>query len=118
MTECYDQYGDWQSFGYKRNVKGKNYLGEFDVREEDDRFEIWSLKIFERYQRKGYATKMLTEFLSQFKSSKPIVLYVYKINEVAIHLYEKVGFKIIGECSFEPRAYTMQYKGVSAENVH
>lgn len=111
MTECYDKCGNWQYFGYKRNSRGQNYLGEFDVREKDDKFEIWSLKIYEPYRRKGYATRMLKEFIAQFKSDKPLSLYVLKGNKIAIHLYEKVGFVIIGQCKFEPGAYEMQYKG-------
>lgn len=109
MTECYCTDGRIQSFGYKRNPKGKTYTGQFDLVDKDNRFEIWSLYVKERYQNKGYGTRMLTEFLSQFKSDKPLFLYVYKTNKIAIRLYEKVGFTIIGECSFAPYAYTMQY---------
>ena len=109
MTECYDIEGRIKSFGYKRNPKLKNYQGEFDLIDKGDKLEIWSLYIRERYRNKGYGTQMLTEFLSQFTSDKPLVLYVYKTNEIAIKLYEKVGFKIIGECKFAPYAYEMQY---------
>ena len=65
--------------------------------------------VTKRFRNKGYGTQMLTEFLSQFKSEKPLVLYVYKTNEIAIKLYEKVGFVIIGDCPFTITAYTMQY---------
>lgn len=109
MTECYYTGGNLQSFGYKRNKKNKTYAGAFDLRERADKFEIWSLKIYPRYRRKGYATRMLTEFLSQFKSDKPLSLYVYKANEIAIHLYEKVGFTIVSNCFFDASAYEMQY---------
>jgi ribosomal protein S18 acetylase RimI-like enzyme len=109
MTECYYANGYRQSFGFKRNPKGKIYIGKFDLFDDGDRFEIWSLGITDRYQNKGYGTQMLTEFLSQFKSDKPLYLHVYKTNEIAIRLYEKVGFTIIGECSFAPYAYTMKY---------
>ena len=112
MTEC-DYTGSYKSFGYKRNRKNKTYAGGFDLHDRGNRLEIWSLKIFPRYRNKGYGTRMLREFISQFNSDKPLFLYVYKTNEVAIHLYEKVGFTIVGECSFAPYAYTMQFnKGV------
>lgn len=111
MTECYCNHHNMRRFGYKRNVRGKNYLGEFEVVERDNKFEIWCLKIYEPYRCKGYATRMLKEFIAQFKSDKPLSLYVLKGNKIAIHLYEKVGFVIIGQCSFEPDAYEMQYKG-------
>lgn len=109
MTECYGNYGYKQCFGYKRNPKGKIYTGQFVLIDAGSKFEIWSLKIMERYRNKGYGTQMLTEFISQFSFEKPLVLYVWKTNEIAIKLYEKVGFKIIGECKFAPYAYEMQY---------
>ena len=109
MTECYNSYGSTKFFGYKRNPKGKTYTGRFDLRDRGDKFEIWNLEVVERYRNKGYGTRMLTEFLSQFSSDKPLVLYVYKSNDIAIRLYEKVGFKIIGECSFTKYAYEMQH---------
>ena len=109
MTECYDINGYIRSFGYKRNPKGKIYTGQFDLYDRDDKFEIWSLEVMKRFRNKGYGTQMLTEFISQFSFEKPLVLYVYKTNEIAIRLYEKVGFKIIGECKFAPYAYEMQY---------
>ena len=107
MTKCIYTGFKRQTFGYKRNENNKTYAGKFDVRECADKFEIWSLKIFPRYRNKGYATCMLTEFLQQFKSEKPLVLYVYKRNEIAIKLYKKVGFVIIDDYGAD--AYTMQY---------
>ncbi len=109
MTECYYNHGGLQHFGYKRNPEDQNYIGSFDLRSRGNRLEIWSLKIFPNYRNKGNGTRMLMEFLSQFNSDKPLFLYVYKTNRAAIRLYEKVGFTIVGECHFEPDAYTMQY---------
>lgn len=108
MTECYCACGRIQSFGYKRKPTNKTHIGKFELYEWEDKFVIWSLQIKERYQNKGYGTQMLTEFLSQFTSDKPLYLYVNKANEIAIHLYEKVGFEIVGD--FSSYAYTMQYK--------
>ena len=109
MTECFQDYGHSKLFGYKRNANGRHYLGRFTLKETDDKFEIWALGVAEEYRHKGYATHMLTEFLSQFKSEKPLVLYVYKANKIAIRLYKKVGFTIVGQCYFTSKAYTMQY---------
>lgn len=109
MTTCFRTDGNLQCFGYKRNPRNKTYSGEFSLKETEDKFEIWSLRVMERYRRKGYGTQMLSEFISQFHFKKPLVLYVYKANKIAIKLYEKVGFTIIGECSFEPNAYEMQF---------
>ena len=107
MTECFMAYSNVQTFGFKRNPLGKRYTAKFDLVERDDKFEIWSLGVMERYRRKGYATQMLTEFLSQFSSEKPLYLYVYTANKIAIHLYEKVGFTIVGD--YGKGAYTMQF---------
>lgn len=109
MTECFYDYDGLQSFGYKRKSEDKNYIGRFSLRDRGNRLEIWALSILPNYRNKGNGTRMLTEFLSQFKSDKPLLIYVLKTNKTAIHLYEKVGFTIVGECSFESAAYTMQY---------
>lgn len=107
MTECFCTDGRIQSFGYKRNPNGKIYTGQFDLHDRGNKFEIWNLEVGKRFRNKGYGTQMLTEFLSQFKSDKPLFLYVYKTNEIAIKLYEKVGFTIVGD--FSTDAYTMKY---------
>lgn len=110
MVEC---LGDWYTskyFGYKRSNRGKKYIGHFSVKELHDRYEIWGLSIQGAYRNKGYGTRMLKEFLSQFKSDKPLVLYVYKTNEPAIKLYQKVGFTITGDCYFTSDAYKMEVK--------
>lgn len=109
MVSCYRIEDNKQRFGYKRNSLGKKYLGNFTLVEKKDKFEIWALGIQEEYRRKGYATQMLKEFLSQFKSDKPLSLYVHKTNEVAIHLYEKVGFAIIGDYRYGSYAYEMRF---------
>ena len=71
--------------------------------------EIWSVKIFEEFQRKGYATLMLKRIIKKYKGNvTPLRLYVYKDNDIAIHLYKKLGFEIIGE--YGSNAWAMQYK--------
>ena len=60
--------------------------------------EIWSLMIATQFRRKGYATLMLKRIIAKYKSMRlPLVLYVYKDNDIAIKLYEKLGFKITQE---------------------
>lgn len=114
MIECVP-YGRFsQDVLFKRNPDEGVVVGKFLLRTLNDRYEIWSLGIMGKHRRKGYATQMLMEFIQQFKHDKPLVLYVYKTNKIAIHLYEKVGFAIVGECNFEPDAYKMQY----VQSVH
>lgn len=110
MLDCRG-YGTCHRFLYKRNQNNKLHSGRFDLVEYPDKFVIWALSVDPRYRHKGNATRMLTEFVSQFKSNKPLRLYVYKTNEIAIRLYEKVGFVIIGEYGSSGDAWTMQYKG-------
>ena len=77
MTKCFRDYGSSKLFGYKRNENNKTYTGKFTLRDYGDRFEIWDLGVVGKYRNKGYATQMLTEFLSQFHLDKPLFLYVY-----------------------------------------
>jgi ribosomal protein S18 acetylase RimI-like enzyme len=107
---------EWDG-GYKKvyqfspNHDSHKVCGQFALIEFDEQYEIWALGIFGEYRNKGYGTQMLTEFLLQFQSNKPLLLYVYKTNEIAIKLYKKVGFAIVGERS--PSIYTMQYMNCS-----
>lgn len=114
MIECIQDGKYAQDVIFKCNPDDSMNIGRFRLRVLHDRYEIWSLGITGEHRRKGYATQMLREFIQQFKHDKPLVLYVYKTNKVAIHLYEKVGFTITGKCDFEPDAYKMQY----VQSVH
>lgn len=107
MTTCFNDYGRVKLFGYKHSPQSKIYEGRFELVDRGDQLEIWALGVMQEHQRKGYATQMLMEFLSQFPINKPLFLYVYKSNEIAIRLYEKVGFTIVGD--YGNIAYTMQY---------
>lgn len=106
---------DERNYAYKKSENGWK-LSFFSLIELDDRFEIWKLKTREHNRRKGYAEMMLREFIEQFDFNKPLILYVYKTNKIAIHLYEKVGFKIIGDYPHGDYAYKMQYQGGKYEN--
>ena len=108
MIECIPDGKYAQDIIFKHNPDDR-IIGRFRLRILDDRYEIWCFGITGEYRRKGYATQMLREFLQQFKHDKPLVLYVYKSHEIAIRLYEKVGFAIVGQCDFERNAYKMQY---------
>lgn len=98
-------YGDKKVF-YHTDTS-EDYIGCFELSNSIDHFTIWNLMIRERHRCKGNAERMLREFIEQFNFSKPLVLYVLKANKIAIHLYEKVGFKIIGDYGVE--AYEMLY---------
>lgn len=110
MTTCYAQNKNIQHFEYKQNASDKDWQGKFNLVEKDNKFEIWALGVPLKYRRKGYATQMLLEFISQFNFSKPLSLYVLKGNKIAIHLYQKVGFVIVGDYERDKCAYEMQFQ--------
>ena len=90
-----------------RDTTTKDTIGRCMVWDKKDFYEIWSVRIAEEFQRQGFATLMLKRIIKKFKN-KPLRLYVYKSNNIAIHLYEKLGFKIIGEYEKVPSAWIMQ----------
>ena len=64
---------------------------------------LWSIKIYEEYQKQGFGKLMLKETLkyitTKLHDTKKIELFVYKNNTIAIALYKKLGFKISKEYS-------------------
>lgn len=64
--------------------------------------QLWLDRFFidYRFQQKGYAKKAMLALLEVMKyeyGEQTIYLSVYEQNGVAIHLYEKLGFKFNGE---------------------
>ena len=112
MIKLRNNYPNKKIYNFRPNHDRRRNFGEFQVWDRYDRNEIWSLKIIEPERGKGYGTQMLSEFLQQWKSDKPLYLYVNKANEIAIRLYEKVGFIIVGD--YSRGAYAMQYMGGNA----
>lgn len=108
MLKCVDYPYGAKAVYYHANAN-EDYVSCFSLRNYEDRCEIWSLMTRQIYRHRGYAERMLHEFIEQFDFSKPLVLYVQRENNVAIHLYEKVGFKITG--NYTNYAYEMRYQG-------
>lgn len=82
-------------------------IGLLDVREDDGLIYIKSILIDHSAQGKGIGTHILTKIIQQSaQSNKKIELQVYKINEKARKLYERLGFKIIGQTELH---YQMAY---------
>ena len=94
---------------YLKDTTTQDFIGRCEVRNFKDTYEIWNVRVFERFRQQGYATLMLKRIIKKF-SDKPLILYVWKTNEIAIHLYEKLGFSIIGEY-MQGDAWKMQYMG-------
>lgn len=102
-------YDNCVIYRYKAKPTSKIFVGSFQLKDKGDNYEIWCLSVHGRCRNKGYGTKMLTEFLAEFKHDKPLILYVYKTNTIAIRLYAKVGFVICGEYPFGNYAWEMKY---------
>jgi ribosomal protein S18 acetylase RimI-like enzyme len=111
MIKLKYEVGNTKKYQFRPNHDRRRIFGGFELHELCDKYEIWALGIIGEQRNNGYGTQMLTEFLEQFKADKPLYLYVYKTNEIAIRLYENVGFKIIGD--YFPGAYTMKYMNCS-----
>lgn len=100
-----------EQYCFRISAKSSRNIGYFEVWQYKDKYKIWSLRIIESQRNKGYGTRMLKEFLQEFKADKPLFLHVYKTNKIAIHMYEKLGFVIVGE--YGDDAWTMQYRPCS-----
>lgn len=101
-------YGEWNEENQKKlferfmKENSKNieliYLkdelvGFYNGKDKDNNtFEIGNICVKPEYQNKGIGTAVLKEILFEHKEQN-IKLQVFKINENAIKLYEKMGFE-------------------------
>ena len=103
MTKLLKDFSEGNKKHYYLETGNGKYLGECLIKKYSDSYELWNVQIFEPFQRMGYGTFMLREIIKRYKrfikSDMPLILYVYKDNEVAINLYKRFGFKIVGEYS-------------------
>jgi len=79
-------------------------IGKIHIRIENNTIDLWNFEIVEEYRNCGYGTKVLKKIIRKF-NYRPLWLYVFKYNYLAIHLYKKMGFKVIGE---EKNTFSMQ----------
>ena len=107
MVKQFKQYSYKTTYRFHPTHDHRKVFGRFEVFKRNDKYEIWNLHIKDDEQHKGYGTQMLKEFLYLFNADKPLFLYVRKQNEIAIRLYKKVGFAIVGD--YDKTAYAMQY---------
>ena len=100
------------------DTETQKYLGGCRVYQERykgaDSLVICNVGIDYEFRQKGHATTMLKCIIDEYKNDKrPLLLYVSKKNDIAIHLYKKLGFEIIGE--YSNWEWTVQYKPKSKE---
>lgn len=89
-----------KDFGYTKPYRSKTYvevvrgkeIGTLCIEDRESGHVIWNVKVHEEYRGKGFAVRMMRHALKLRKGK--FKLWVGKDNEVARHVYEKVGFKV------------------------
>lgn len=79
--------------------KGEAIISYFIMYYVADEVHILNLAVHPDYRHQGYGTKLLNYVLTNFKQEKDIEFFleVRKSNSIAINLYRKFGFEIIGK---------------------
>lgn len=106
-------YGKWEEEQQKEYFKAfiKKYkegthiislngsdIGFYNEVVVEDKYEIGNICIAPEYQNKGLGTAILKELLKK-NTDKSVTLQYFKSNPVG-RLYERLGFKIIGETEY------------------
>ncbi|MBS6508440.1 MAG: GNAT family N-acetyltransferase [Paraclostridium bifermentans] len=100
LAQAYVYYNQCTPFGiYKENVMVGYVMVIYDYDEE--MYNIWHMMIDGKYQNNGYETKALELCLEYIKSkpfgeSNNVVLTCSIENDHGIYIYNKLGFKEIG----------------------
>ena len=78
---------------------GKNLLGYIGANNICNEVYITNVAVNSKYRGKGYGKTLVNHLIKQSETERAffITLEVRKTNENAIKLYEKCGFKLIGE---------------------
>ena len=101
LAQAYVYYNQCTPFGIYSNDTIVGYVMViYDYDEET--YNIWHMIIDEKYQGKGYgsiAIKLCIDYIKSkpFGSSNDVILTCNIDNSIAIHIYEKIGFKDTGE---------------------
>ncbi len=78
-----------------------NRIGLLKFVEDDNRIEILQLQILPKHQGKGIGKQVLNKMIFKAEASnKVLFLKVLKENP-AKHLYERIGFEVVGEDNHE-----------------
>jgi diamine N-acetyltransferase len=82
-------------------IKG-HILLDLDELAEEGIISLWEVEIYEKCRRQGFAKKMIKETIDyisrtfEYPYVEKVTLLVEKNNEIALNLYKKFGFKIVG----------------------
>ena len=73
-------------------------IGSMATAEADDHVFLVGIQLFPEYQNRGIGSELVTRELAHAKSlGKPLRLQVLRANDRARALYERLGFRLIGE---------------------
>ena len=73
-------------------------VGFLEVNEKENIIYIVELEILPQYQGKGIGTSIISDIIQHSRSvNKKLEIGCFKINLGASRLYERLGFKVIGE---------------------
>ena len=101
LAQAYVYYNQCTPFGIYSNDTIVGYVMViYDYDKET--YNIWHMMIDEKYQGKRYgsiAIKLCIDYIKSkpFGSSNDVILTCNIDNSIAIHIYEKIGFKDTGE---------------------
>lgn len=80
---------------YKVIIIDNEKAGCYSLKPYEDGYMIEEIYLLEQYRNKGIGRDIITNTINEY--NKSIYLWVYKDNEKAIKLYERLGFKITEE---------------------
>jgi len=75
------------------------------------RYSFADLFIADNYQNLGFATGAANCIIEKFKFESKysnITIFVHESNTIALHIYEKVGFKITGNAEWDNCFYVLE----------
>ena len=101
LAQAYVYRNQCQPFGIYDGATMVGYvmvIYDYDIPE----YDIWHMMIDKSFQGRGYAQEALKQCLGYidtkpFGRSDRVVLTCNKENEVALHIYQKLGFSLTGE---------------------
>lgn len=105
----YDDFLGYNNIAYEY-YDDDRYLGRFCIFEETN--YIHDLRISPWERRKGYGTRMLQTLFAEHPH-ETFTLHIEITNEIALAMYEKLGFELIStEWAWGRRAHKMIKRGI------
>ena len=98
----------------------ENPVGGFDLFDDGPKrpLSLWSFGIFEEKNRgNGYGQQMLSEAIAMAEN-RDIELFVMTSNKIAIHVYEKAGFEVVGAPSKSAYTWRMVRKATKSTSIN